>query len=721
MTRPMKKPFLSKEEQTYKKLTGRNTLLTLLLFISPFLLLFLAVNYETSSQIKNQIYNRLSDTVEENLKTIAMFLQDREIDLKSYSRLDVENINEVAKFVPFLENLIREKKWFDFLVVADLEGNITLSINRKIEANIANREYFKRSREGRPSNEGIFFSDILNQPVMVLSHPIYSRTNRIIGVAAASLNLNIFYSLLFDLRMGTTSELFLANADGLLLSPTKLGGEPFKTSAFAAIDKNPHTGDSGVITHIDYRGKKVLCAYRKYASADFYLVSEIDLDEALLPVKEVSRIILYLFIPFFLLLALLSALYSRRMTSILRKLTRNLQNALNAAQAKKKEVDQINIELQTKVQESEHLTEELRLSEEYILSLVDSISLGVIGLDTGGRITHSNKEFKEIFNLQSLQKGQNIFQVLPWLNDREVEITFENTILQGRLYQLEEKKIDRGRGDEYFNLSFFPIEDRKGKILGVTVTIENVTERERLRRQLAEYEKLSALSQLALGAAHEINNPLLGISSYLEILRDGSKDPKAKEEIEVVLENVYRISQTIRGLLNFARPTPPQFTKININQLIDDTLSFLAHQPIFRKVKITRALSPPLPQITADLNQIRHVLTNIFINAAQSMPEGGGLTVETSKIKFKEELQIDIKDTGVGIPPENLKKIFDPFFTTKKSQGTGLGLSISLSYIKNHGGDIFCRSEVGKGTTFSITLPIRQRDRSLFKDEEVIA
>jgi signal transduction histidine kinase len=111
----------------------------------------------------------------------------------------------------------------------------------------------------------------------------------------------------------------------------------------------------------------------------------------------------------------------------------------------------------------------------------------------------------------------------------------------------------------------------------------------------------------------------------------------------------------------------------------------------------------------------------MFINAAQSMPGGGELKAETAKIKFQELIQVQISDTGVGIPPENLKKIFDPFFTTKKSQGTGLGLSISLSYIKSHGGEISVRSEVGKGTMFSILLPVRQKGRPLLKDEEVIS
>lgn len=716
----MKKARPPAQEIDYRKLTTRNTLITLILFVSPFLLLFLAVNYEASSLIKNQIFSRLSETVEENIKTINIFLNDREIDLRSYSKLSIERIDDVLRLSPFLTSFIQEKEWYDFLIIADLEGQIILSINKEIQGNISDRKYFRISKEGKFHNSGIFYSDIVNSTVMILSHPLTNRKNEIIGVLAASLHLKNFYNLLFDLRLGKTSELFLIDSEGILLSPTKLGGRPLIDKGYSEKEGNLHSGEKGVKTHIDYRGQKVLCAYKKLPQASFYLVSEMDLKEALLPVKEVSKIIFYLFVPFLVILIVISNLYARRTTSLLRRLTVNLQQALEESRAKKAEVDKMNIELEKRAKESELLAQELKLSEEYIHNLMDSISLGVIGLDSSGKITHFNKEIRELFELPDLKKGQDIFEALPWLNDREIELAFENTILNGRPNQVEKKKIDRRKGDEYFNLSFFPIEDGKGKIIGVSILIENVTEREKLHGQLAEYEKLSALSQLALGAAHEINNPLLGISSYLEILKGETKDDKEKGDIDVVLENVYRISETIRGLLNFARPTPPHFTKINISQLIEETLSFLSHQPIFRKISIEKNFPRSIPQVTADLNQIRQVVTNIFINAAQSMPDGGVLRAETSKVKFKELVQIDISDTGVGIPPENLKKIFNPFFTTKKSLGTGLGLSISLSYIKNHDGDIQVRSEVNKGTTFSLFLPIRQKGKILLKDEEVV-
>ena len=166
-----------------------------------------------------------------------------------------------------------------------------------------------------------------------------------------------------------------------------------------------------------------------------------------------------------------------------------------------------------------------------------------------------------------------------------------------------------------------------------------------------------------------------------------------------------------RGLLDFARPTPPKFTKISLNKLISETLSFLHHQPLFRKIKIDKTLPDAVPQVTADINQIRQVLINIFINAAQAMLDAGTLTIITNKVKFEELIEIRITDTGVGISKSDIKRVFEPFFTTKKGKGTGLGLSISYSYVKNHNGEINIQSEINKGTEVIILLPIRQKDK----------
>jgi signal transduction histidine kinase len=250
---------------------------------------------------------------------------------------------------------------------------------------------------------------------------------------------------------------------------------------------------------------------------------------------------------------------------------------------------------------------------------------------------------------------------------------------------------------------------------------ELVKEKLQFEAQLAEYEKFAALAQLALGAAHEINNPLLGILSHLELELKDVESPDERMEIEQCIEGTKRISSTIRGLINYARPGPLQLTKINLDRLVSETFNFLCHQPLFRNIKLDKRIPTDLPAITADANQISQVLMNLLLNAGQAMPEGGSITVVAEKVKFAEKVEIKVKDTGQGIPADILPHVFEPFFTTKRGKGTGLGLSISQAYVRSHSGEITADSIPNRGTTVKIVLPIRQEGKSAEQVEEVLA
>jgi two-component system, NtrC family, sensor kinase len=239
--------------------------------------------------------------------------------------------------------------------------------------------------------------------------------------------------------------------------------------------------------------------------------------------------------------------------------------------------------------------------------------------------------------------------------------------------------------------------------------------------QLAEYEKYAALAQLALGAAHEINNPLLGILSHLELELRDAQGTEERTEIEQCIEGTKRISQTIRGLLNYTRPDPLLLTRIHLSRLVDDTLTFLAHQPLFRGIKLVKNLPPELPEISADANQLSQILMNLLLNAAQASPDGGTITISADTLADSEAVEITVADTGSGIPADILPHVFEPFFTTKRGKGTGLGLSISQAYVRSHGGDIRLDSRPERGTTVRITLPIRQEGHMMQEEEEVIA
>ena len=240
--------------------------------------------------------------------------------------------------------------------------------------------------------------------------------------------------------------------------------------------------------------------------------------------------------------------------------------------------------------------------------------------------------------------------------------------------------------------------------------------------QLAEYEKYSTLAQLALGAAHGINNPLLGIMSHLELELKTTGDPDQRWEIEQCIAGTKRICATLRGLVNYARPGPLVLSNLSLHRLVTDTLSFLEGQPVLRGKRVQNRVPEDLPNILVDSNQLSQVLMNLLINAAEATPDGGQITISANKLTFADSIEIRVSDSGCGIPPDILPHVFEPFFTTKRDKGTGLGLSISHTYVRRNKGEIRIDSVLQHGTTVTITLPIRQEESHTAKEQfEIVA
>ncbi len=249
---------------------------------------------------------------------------------------------------------------------------------------------------------------------------------------------------------------------------------------------------------------------------------------------------------------------------------------------------------------------------------------------------------------------------------------------------------------------------------------ELAKEKMQFESQLSDYEKYASLAQLALGAAHEINNPLMGILSHLELERRDA-DAERGEEIDQCIEGTKRISSAVRGLLDYARPSPLTLSKVNLQLLADESLKFVAHQPMFRNIELQNCVPCDLPAIIADANQLSQILMNLLLNAAQATAPGGRISILADKAKFADVLELRVCDTGCGIPADILPHVFEPFFTTKRGKGTGLGLSITQNYVRSHGGDIQVESVPGCGTTVRVTLPTRQAGKLVQRSEEVVA
>ena len=245
---------------------------------------------------------------------------------------------------------------------------------------------------------------------------------------------------------------------------------------------------------------------------------------------------------------------------------------------------------------------------------------------------------------------------------------------------------------------------------------ESLLDRDRMlwentQRQLAHSERLASVGRLAAGVAHEINNPLTGVLTFSSLLLEEEQDlsQRAKEDLQTIVEETIRCRVIVRNLLDFARETEPEITPVDINQLIQKTLDIVRKQSLFQNVSIEEQLRPNLPAIPTDANQIKQVIMNLILNAAEAMPDGGRLTISTNYGADHRFIKISIQDTGIGIAKDNIEHIFEPFFTTKApGKGTGLGLAMSYGIVQAHKGTITVTSELGRGSTFEVNLPLTE-------------
>ncbi|MEW6365811.1 MAG: cache domain-containing protein [Acidobacteriota bacterium] len=228
-----------------------------------------------------------------------------------------------------------------------------------------------------------------------------------------------------------------------------------------------------------------------------------------------------------------------------------------------------------------------------------------------------------------------------------------------------------------------------------------------MQTQLLQAEKLAGIGKLAAGVAHEINNPLTGILTNSSLmLEDTTADDPHREDLQTIVNETLRCRKIVKGLLDFARQTQPHKQSLSLNRVVEDVLALVRNQASFRNAVIKTDLDPSVPSIMADMDQMRQVVLNIVLNAADAIPNNGEIRIRTGVAADLKMVELHIQDNGPGIPDEIKDKLFEPFFTTKKT-GTGLGLSIAYGIVERHGGSIQLRSAAGQGTTFSIRLPIQ--------------
>jgi two-component system NtrC family sensor kinase len=286
------------------------------------------------------------------------------------------------------------------------------------------------------------------------------------------------------------------------------------------------------------------------------------------------------------------------------------------------------------------------------------------------------------------------------------ELIKDIELLQKRITEFERSDVERKKAGQQLQAAYEKLKDTQ--------------------QQLIHSTKMAAMGQLAAGVSHELNQPLTGIKGFAQAaLMDLDKKGLLRGDLEKIVEQADRIDKIIKNVRLFARKSEFKMEELDINKPLEDALMLLSEQLRVHNIRLNKSLSPDLPKIKGDSNQLQQVFLNLITNAKDAIdslksPKGGELTIKTSLNKNRENIEIIFKDTGCGILKENMENIFNPFFSTKSpDMGTGLGLSIVYGIIENHKGKIQVESQVGKGTAFKITLPIAQKnDKRDLKREE---
>ena len=382
--------------------------------------------------------------------------------------------------------------------------------------------------------------------------------------------------------------------------------------------------------------------------------------------------------------------------------------------------------------------EAARDNERQLQLIIDSVPARIAYVNAEGRYVFVNREYEKVFGLKREQiVGRRVEEILGHANYGKIEQQLQEA-QRGKQVHFEYSFTDRHGEGRWMEVTCMPNIDLQGSVNGFYVLAVDLTERKRaeeereeLQAQLIQAQKIEAIGKLAGGVAHDLNNLLFPILGYSEMmLEDPALDSARREAVNAILQAGFRARDLVRQLLAFSRKQTLEYKPLDLNKAVAD-FEKLLRRTIREDIAIRILPAPDVPLVMADIGQVEQVLMNLAVNAQDAMPDGGCLTIETAPaeldahyaaihrdVKPGAYVRLVVSDTGCGMDKETSHRLFEPFFSTKGEKGTGLGLATVHGIVKQHGGHIWVYSEVGKGTTFKVYLPLSGKTNFEKKNDE---
>jgi hypothetical protein len=371
--------------------------------------------------------------------------------------------------------------------------------------------------------------------------------------------------------------------------------------------------------------------------------------------------------------------------------------------------------------------EEYERLKEFSENIVESINVGILAADLDDRVESWNSQIEQLSGVPRDQAlGRKLSDLFPAaLTDQFDRVRGETGIHHIYKFVLKPaathpagngnghvngngngQSVPRLFREATLNIAIAPLVSKEQQQIGRLVIFDDVTDRAELEQRLVQADKLSSIGLLAAGVAHEVNTPLAVISTYAQMLaKQVAEDSQKSMILDKIAKQTFRASEIVNSLLNFSRTSTTSFGNVNLNRVIQETLSLLEHQLQKSGIQVKTDLEADLPAVHGNAGKLQQVCLNLFLNARDAMATGG--TLEVRSWTQGSGARIEISDTGHGIAPENVHRIYDPFFTTKAARkGTGLGLSVTYGIIQEHGGSIEVSNRHSGGAIFRLELPL---------------
>jgi PAS domain S-box-containing protein len=582
--------------------------------------------------------------------------------------------------------------------------------------------------QGRPFVGEIQFDPVFGTHVLNLSVPIWDDEQRqMLGVVTVLVRRDSLVQVLSEVTIGTSGHAMLIGSDGAVLICPVMPPEAHAVTAALAeavvagqggwvvADDDAHGGRDSVVGYASMRlpialapesfgGRRWLVLVRQHPQETYAPLTRL-----LVKVSAYGAGVLALLWGFGMLAA-------RRLVQPIRLLQQGAQRIgtgdLDARIAVHTgdELDQLAQaingmagNLKGSITQLQQRHAEIENTKRYLESLLENANDVIYTLDAEQRFTYVNSKVSAWGYTKDELIGR---PYLSLLSKRHRGRRLKNTLDIGNKQVYEVEVLAKGGEARSVMVSVAPLQDPGGQVLGVLGIARDVTDTKKLEQQIRNSEKLASVGKLAAGVAHEVNNPLGGILNCVYNLRKGMLSPARQEEYLLSMEDgLRRVQKIVRQLLEFSQQHEPELRPTNLNAVIDRVLVLTNHAFTANQIRLDRRLDSALPVLMVDPHMMEQVLMNLILNAVQAIKGGGVITIRTRA--QDDQCVVDVEDTGCGMPQSVIARIFDPFFTTKgQGEGTGLGLSVSLGIVEKHGGHILVTSEVGKGSLFTVCLPV---------------